>query len=275
MRVMKNKVIQLFFIHIYLLGIGPGFAQQFFGGPHDFTPGRSNHPFLEKLNSPCQACHQAHNASRTHLIDTAKTLKRTVFITNYSLADVDIFCLRCHTDLTTVQFEYPAFSGKWEDRLFLERDLTDDHPVGERIQTLTLLLPTTVKNAQGLFCITCHTPHNSEWPSLLRIPPQELCQECHRNLRSIPEHEQKACHDCHAMHTSDEIGLTRAEKVNKSCRSCHSNIGLNHTLQPPPRKTTQLSPYLKTIRPLKKLDSDVVCLTCHTYHQTPSIRRTP
>jgi len=55
-------------------------------------------------------------------------------------------------------------------------------------------------------CLFCHEPHNSNFPSLLKKNPAELCASCHLEKRSASAlHDKVAlkklgCTDCHDPH---------------------------------------------------------------------------
>jgi predicted CXXCH cytochrome family protein len=55
-------------------------------------------------------------------------------------------------------------------------------------------------------CLSCHVPHNSNYPSLLKVGKKDLCGSCHREGRVAASLHQKAkeknfnCTDCHSPH---------------------------------------------------------------------------
>jgi predicted CXXCH cytochrome family protein len=55
-------------------------------------------------------------------------------------------------------------------------------------------------------CLTCHEPHTSNFPKLLKIAPEMVCGTCHREKRtSTAMHDkfvsqQLICVDCHDPH---------------------------------------------------------------------------
>jgi predicted CXXCH cytochrome family protein len=70
-------------------------------------------------------------------------------------------------------------------------------------------------------CLACHNPHKSENKSLLLIPPNKLCFECHDETKSVIEREdvihyhnppkRKICIECHSPHMSERPNLLKAE----------------------------------------------------------------
>ena len=55
-------------------------------------------------------------------------------------------------------------------------------------------------------CLYCHEPHNSNFPSLLKKNPVELCASCHLEKRSASAmhdavaQKKMGCPDCHGPH---------------------------------------------------------------------------
>ena len=60
-------------------------------------------------------------------------------------------------------------------------------------------------------CFNCHQPHGSNFPSLLKAPPERLCRECH-----ISFHASGAT----ASPWNRRVGLM----VGGGCLNCHRNI---------------------------------------------------
>jgi DmsE family decaheme c-type cytochrome len=110
-----------------------------------------------------------------------------------------------------------------------------------------------------LTCSTCHNPHGTVLPHLVRgTSPNELCYRCHPERRGpfLWEHQpvRENCMSCHQPHGSiqDHLLTRKAERLcqachiaprhpgqphgadtrfvfNRSCRNCHSQIhGSNH-----------------------------------------------
>ncbi|HEY3355118.1 MAG TPA: cytochrome c3 family protein [Polyangia bacterium] len=71
-------------------------------------------------------------------------------------------------------------------------------------------------------CTSCHHPHESAFPSLLREPTRKVCAGCH-DLKGTPRHKPVAggdCLKCHDPHSSPEKRLLRGGEA-KACGSCH------------------------------------------------------
>ncbi len=72
-------------------------------------------------------------------------------------------------------------------------------------------------------CTTCHNPHTSDHPHLLRKEPGELCGDCHETKRPRVAHlpvEQARCEKCHDPHGSPHPKLLR-RTVAETCLGCH------------------------------------------------------
>lgn len=58
-------------------------------------------------------------------------------------------------------------------------------------------------------CLACHVPHDSSYPSLLKVERSQVCLSCHREKRAaLALHERVAerkmlCVDCHDPHFSN------------------------------------------------------------------------
>jgi predicted CXXCH cytochrome family protein len=68
-------------------------------------------------------------------------------------------------------------------------------------------------------CLWCHAPHESTVETLLRVPSQQLCQQCHgmslgRRRAEIPEHRdpERNCLDCHSGHGGETRAYLRADR---------------------------------------------------------------
>lgn len=106
-------------------------------------------------------------------------------------------------------------------------------------------------NASTVACISCHDPHRSDHPRLLRQPwqpdpvavradappsaprdfgmePSELCLQCHKSYRAqamMPSHHpllegKMACTSCHDVHSLTNNAI-RGITVNELCAKCH------------------------------------------------------
>jgi len=96
-------------------------------------------------------------------------------------------------------------------------------------------------------CLTCHEPHNSKEPALLKMAANDLCQQCHGNSKGNAAAQAADlyshgpgwnCVRCHDPHSSKEPALLTVA-ANELCRQCHAagyihdadlHAGLNNCL---------------------------------------------
>lgn len=143
-------------------------------------PGESQHGVVNLLG--CRACHEPHGG------DNPKLLRRTG----------NDLCLGCHdarrqqaqsggeTVRLLDRFEVPAAAARALATLRLSVDADRGHPVpGHRVSGAPTeqelkRVATTFKGQLG--CLTCHDPHKSKSPRLLRFEVAstgEACLKCH------------------------------------------------------------------------------------------------
>lgn len=106
-------------------------------------------------------------------------------------------------------------------------------------------------------CMMCHAPHASENPKLLLKAGNDLCFQCHADIKerfATAKNLHKPverCTQCHNPHSNDAQFLL-AKKVPEQCFTCHKDIQ-EHT-------TASLVKH-------KALDQDKSCLNCHSPHE--------
>jgi len=76
-------------------------------------------------------------------------------------------------------------------------------------------------------CASCHSPHGSDHPKLMKAPERELCATCHDDVgqelqkKVVHAPATAACGVCHNPHGSPNPMLLR-EVPNALCVACHS-----------------------------------------------------
>jgi DmsE family decaheme c-type cytochrome len=88
---------------------------------------------------------------------------------------------------------------------------------------------TDIHSRNNVDCSTCHSVHHSEQNNLLISSPNDLCLNCHQELKGkfylVSHHPviQKTilCIDCHKLSEPVEEPLT-SSSVNMECFSCHA-----------------------------------------------------
>ena len=79
-------------------------------------------------------------------------------------------------------------------------------------------------------CLTCHNPHGSEEPQLVRAFGAELCQGCHVDMKAtlaekrfVHEPVKEDCASCHNPHASPARYQLRQETADQ-CFACHKTL---------------------------------------------------
>jgi predicted CXXCH cytochrome family protein len=122
-------------------------------------------------------------------------------------------------------------------------------------------------------CLTCHAPHRSKAPGLLRKPAVELCAECHdpsdqafAARHGALDEPRTPCTACHSGHGGDRRAYLRPHEE-LTCAPCH-----RPALQPVrhphgPVEAGLCSQCHQAHDPEKKFDlvqeGDPLCLRCH------------
>lgn len=164
-------------------------------------------------------------------------------------------------------------------------------------------LPVQMKPYRDGYCISCHYPHGTDYPRLLRNKVPNLCFWCHDYIEIGPNKENLAnyrgykvqmkpfkegkCLSCHYYHASPNKRLLQ-KPVPDLCFSCHDEIplGVNGETTATYRKMTyQMKPFKEgkcfnchyhahgspNRRLLKlSLNNNDLCLSCHAEGTTGS-----
>ena len=90
------------------------------------------------------------------------------------------------------------------------------------------------KPAKDLDCSTCHQPHMSKEKSLLTKNSMDLCKDCHKPhahpmgkgadgkvVIDPNSNDMLTCASCHTPHGSDFDKLTKQDKTQALCTTCH------------------------------------------------------
>jgi len=155
-----------------------------------------------------------------------------------------------------------------------------------------------------LNCPSCHNPHGSDQPHLVRSKPHavfmscnrchdtngpkpqtlqaatpELCFRCHAPIRAAAAkpgaHKalEKGCVTCHDPHAADDAGLTKGDE-RSVCLSCHPAVkafmARSASIHPLKanggRCTICHDPHQSDRRSLLKGEVNAVCSQCHKGH---------
>ncbi|MEK9137931.1 MAG: cytochrome c3 family protein, partial [Bacteroidota bacterium] len=115
---------------------------------------------------------------------------------------------------------------------------------------------THVPAAEGE-CDACHRPHSADKPKLLVESGNELCFECHSDVKDdlasakrIHKPVSEGCVQCHSPHSNDGPFMLNKE-VPEQCLNCHKDM------------REHLS---KALVKHKALETDKKCVNCHSPH---------
>jgi predicted CXXCH cytochrome family protein len=107
-------------------------------------------------------------------------------------------------------------------------------------------------------CLSCHKPHTGDKPKLLVQLGNDLCFECHANMKDdltnakrVHKPVAEGCVKCHNPHGGAGEKLL-AQDVPDQCMTCHSQM------------RNQLA---KVIVKHKALELDKKCMNCHSPHE--------
>jgi predicted CXXCH cytochrome family protein len=126
-------------------------------------------------------------------------------------------------------------------------------------------------------CLTCHDPHGTDEPQLVRVFGSELCEKCHVDMKArlaeqrfthAPAKEDCAtCHDPHASPTKYQIRNDGAEQ----CLACHKTLRkelvtakVQHEAMSMDRQCLNChDPHASDLGKQLKGTSMKLCLSCH------------
>ncbi|MDX2443211.1 MAG: cytochrome c3 family protein [Bacteroidales bacterium] len=145
-------------------------------------------------------------------------------------------CSECHSEMLDFRVMHPVMEMGCET---CHESTGEDHPNEGRFK-LTETLPGlcymchekyTKKNLhyptdEGE-CLSCHSPHGSEFSSILNVEASKICAECHET--GVPENNfghypyaEGECSSCHDSHQSDNSSLLKSP-IPALCYECHEN----------------------------------------------------
>lgn len=123
-------------------------------------------------------------------------------------------------------------------------------------------------------CSFCHSAHETQYPGLLKFPPEALCVSCHNKM--VPDGvktvhgpvEKGQCTACHDAHSAD-IDEHLVAEVPQLCFSCHDQDQTDHEGKTLPAvEASYLDKTLNQHPPFARGD----CLLCHDPHASDNIR---
>jgi len=220
-----------------------------------------------KNNSLCQICHRVHSRTVSFLSPAPKSIKAIDFaVSKGYVSSRDLLCLKCHTNRETLKIEFPELITSVREACFLGKDLRDEHPLelSQYIKVFNSLsgeaLPLSEDNK--ILCITCHNPHKSSFPYLLRGPQTELCLSCHQNLSFDSLCKNTECGNCHQLHNNSNRFFINYKNMINTCLNCHPD---EHRSLPVQSIISDYSPFKNFEENREFLGQE--CSKCHNYHK--------
>lgn len=140
----------------------------------------------------------------------------------------------------------------------------------------------SIHESRDLACTECHDPHGGNDKLLRQASQQQLCTQCHRQVRAQllrPSHhpireEKLVCTDCHNPHGTTAERLISATTINDKCYQCHAEKRGPFLWEHPPVRESCLNchePHGATHEPLLKVKKPFLCQRCHSALGHPSV----
>ncbi len=190
---------------------------------HKLEKIKSTHRYYSK-NMECLSCHNPHGSNNEYLIKQymhKPYAQKNCKVCHENLAKGSDMCFSCHSEV--------------------KKDFFKVH---------THYLPSNKK----AFCLDCHSPHTSDYKTLLKGSPSSVCFKCHPealkqqrdSLYVHPSHDQ--CLNCHNAHGSETLGMLKGTQIS-TCGRCHKR-------------------HVKFTHPIEKVKDPrngqtLTCITCH------------
>ncbi len=250
----------------------------------ELAKGENQHPNFR--DGKCYVCHQPHASNRDGLLvrdrksictnchkPNSAVLKKVHY--GYDIAGSD--CLDCHTPHSSDN------KGLVSDNLhkpFADNECESCHTRGTNrvasngIELCTSCHDTTLDSFNKIynhlavgndenFCVSCHTPHASDEPALIKGKQGRVCFVCHVNTKEYVEKSKfvhnddiSNCAQCHVAHGSNEEYFLSSGDETCSTEQCHPEQGaFTHPVGP------------TVIDPRSKVAMN--CATCHNPMGSP------
>ena len=133
---------------------------------------------------------------------------------------------------------------------------------------------------RNVACVTCHSPHGGNPRLLVQKTQQQLCTQCHQQIRSAlmkPSHHplregKMQCTACHNPHGTQTPKLIAANSVNDKCTECHAEKRGPFLFEHPPVRESCLNchdPHGSSHEPLLVAKKPLLCQRCHSNSRAP------
>ena len=128
---------------------------------------------------------------------------------------------------------------------------------------------------RNVACVTCHSPHGGNPKLLVQKTQQQLCTQCHQQIRLAlrkPSHhplreDKMQCTSCHNPHGTQTPKLIAANSVNDKCTECHAEKRGPFLFEHPPVRESCLNchdPHGSSHEPLLVAKKPLLCQRCHS-----------
>jgi predicted CXXCH cytochrome family protein len=214
-------------------------------------------------------------------------------------------CLKCHVKLQQPAKHVHAVLNGCE--VCHTKEEGKNHPDDKKSIKLTQNMPNLCYNCHeaskfkgttvhapvmGGMCTSCHDPHQSDNPKILKEPIPEVCYTCHDKAKFTRKYVHKVinvigCGTCHNPHASNNPALLPSSKTD-ICISCHkSQASGTHVVSIPgkrfhPIKGVKDPSTLKWIQapdpknPKRMIEipdpnvpgEELTCVSCHDPHSS-------
>ncbi len=221
------------------------------------------HAAVEK--DGCLSCHNPHGSDTKFLLTGAST---------------ELTCRRCH-DIERKGHLHGPFAGGHctachrphesdNPHLLVGGAGTDHCLLCHRSKQQQLLAATHLHEPLKEGCNRCHTPHSSDYGHLLKSPVEQLCFECHADVREQVAEAQSPhgavlmddrCGNCHDPHAEGRPHLLRDE-LPAVCLRCHDKPQQAHD----GRTIPDMRPVLRDRKSLHGPVRAGQCNACHAVH---------
>ena len=202
--------------------------------------------------SLAESCESCHGPASAHVAEPDFDKKRSTIVSFKTIAPAqkNQICLQCHERQITLHWKgsvhemanvscdkcHYVMGRKSKRRLFIKEDSKKACFTCHKDKRARMLRSAHMPLREGkMSCASCHNPHGSLAPSLLREASlNQTCYVCHQEKRGpmLFEHApvREDCSNCHDSHGSNHLSMLKL-KPPYLCQACHSNVGHPDTLR--------------------------------------------
>jgi len=191
-----------------------------------------------------ESCETCHGPTSAHLAEMDFDKKRSTIVSFKTITpqQKSQICLQCHEKQSTLHWKgsvhemanvscdkcHYVMARKSKRRLSINEDSKKACFTCHRDKRARMLRSAHMPLRESkMSCASCHNPHGSLAPNLLREASlNETCYLCHQEKRGpmLWEHApvREDCSICHDSHGSNHLSMLKL-KMPYLCQTCHSN----------------------------------------------------